>query len=153
MGIDKNSFKSKSVEYSTPIEIVMPLKNEFNLVLDVCASIDNHKCAKYYTKEHDSLNRKWHKIGNSWMNPPWSRELKKWVEKAYNESLKGITVVCLLPVRTNTLWWHRLIIDTGAEVRFLKGEIKFNGMDRGLWMPCSIVIFHASQSHGGTNGK
>ncbi len=146
MGIDTNSFTSKSVEYSTPIEIVEPLIKEFNIILDVCASGDNNKCSKYYTKYQDSLNRDWHKVGNCWMNPPWSRELKKWVEKAYEESKKGITVVCLLPVRSNTIWWHKLIIDTKAEVRFLKGEIKFNGMDRGLWLPCAIVIFKCINS-------
>lgn len=141
MGIDKNSFKSKSVEYSTPIEIVEPLKKEFNLQLDVCATNHNNKCKKYFTKEQDGLKLDWNKYGNCWMNPPWSRELKKWVAKAYEESQKGITVVCLLPVRTNTIWWHKYIIDTKTEVRFLKGEIKFNGMEKGLWLPCAIVIF------------
>ena len=153
MGIDKNSFKSKSVEYSTPIEIVEPLVKEFNLKLDVCASKENHKCERYYNKEEDSLNREWSMKGNCWMNPPWSRELKKWVIKAYEESQKGSTIVCLLPVRTNTLWWHKYIIDTGAEVRFLKGEIKFNGMERGLWMPCAIVIFRPSEIISNASGE
>lgn len=142
MGIDTNSFKSKSVEYSTPLEIVEPLKKEFNLKLDVCATQDNKKCEEFYTKEDNALIQDWYKFGNCWMNPPWSRELKKWVEKAYQESQKGATIVCLLPVRSNTIWWHKLIINTNTEVRFLKGEIKFNGMDRGLWLPCAIVIFH-----------
>jgi len=142
MGIEKNSFKSKSVEYSTPLEIVEPLIKEFNIELDVCATKENAKCPWFFTKEQDALQLAWTK--NCWMNPPWSRDLKKWVIKAYEQSQKGVNVVCLLPVRTNTQWWHKYIIDTKSEVRFLKGEIKFNGMKRGLWMPCAIVIFRAS---------
>ena len=141
MGIQKNTFKSNSVEYSTPKEIFEPLQKGFNIVLDVCASGENNKCDIYFSKEQNSLKQDWHKIGNAWMNPPFSRDLKKWVEKAYTEAQKGINVVCLLPVRSNTIWWHKFIIDTKSEVRFLKGEIKFNGMDRGLWLPFAIVIF------------
>ena len=144
-GIDKNAFKSKSVEYSTPKEIFEPLQREFNIILDVCASKENNKCDTYFSIERDSLKQDWHKVGNAWMNPPFSRKLKKWVEKAYQESQKGIVVVCLLPVRSNTIWWHKYIIDTKTEVRFLKGEIKFNGMDRGLWLPFAIVIFKKKQ--------
>lgn len=144
MGIDNNSFKSKSVEYETPTEIVEPLIEEFNIVLDVCATRENAQCAYFITKYQDAFTKDWSEHGNCWMNPPWGRGMKKWVERAREESRKGIVVVCLLPVRSNTIWWHKNIIDTKAEVRFLKGEIKFNKMERGLWLPCAIVIFRPS---------
>lgn len=139
MGIDNNSFKSKSQEYETPNEIFEPLQKEFSIELDVCATKQNSKCDWFFTKESDALQLAWTK--NFWMNPPFGRDLKKWVQKAYEESQKGVTGVLILPVRSNTHWWHKYIIDTKSEVRFLKGETKFVGHERGLWLPFAIVIF------------
>lgn len=154
MGIDNNTFKSKSEEYETPNEIFEPLQKEFNLKLDVCATKDNAKCKKYFEKKNvDSLTINWNEHGNFWMNPPFSRNLKKWVQKAYEESQKGVIGVCILPVRSNTQWWHKYIIDTGAEVRFLKGEIKFNNLKRGLWLPFAIVIFKCVKSSNSEGEK
>ena len=140
MGIgNKNKFKSESSEYETPNGIFIPLQKEFDLKLDVCATKENAKCKLFFTKEEDALSREWNE--NFWMNPPFGRNLKKWVQKAYEETKKGVTGVMLLPVRSNTLWWHKYIIDTKAEVRFLKGEIKFSKQKRGLWLPFAIVVF------------
>ena len=141
MGIQNNAFKSESEEYETPKEIFEPLQKEFNLQLDVCASSSNHKLDNYFNKEDDALTKDWHKQGNFWMNPPFGRQLKKWVQKSHEESQKGVVGVSILPVRSNTLWWHKYIIDTKAEVRFLKGEIKFGDCKRGLWLPFAIVIW------------
>jgi len=141
MGIGKeNKFKSKSSEYETPDEIFIPLQKEFDLKLDVCATKENAKCKRYFTKDDDALTKSWNI--NFWMNPPFGRNLKKWVQKAYEESKKGVIGVLLLPVRSNTIWWHKYIIDTKAEVRFLKGEIKFKGMINGLWLPFAIIILN-----------
>lgn len=139
MGIGKTSnFKSESVEYSTPIKLFEPLQKEFNIELDVCASKANHKCDTYYTKEDDALTKDW--LGNCWINPPFSRDLNKWVRKALNESKKhGGTKVCLIPLRANTKWFGEVVKD--AEVRFIIGEVNFNGAERGLWMPMCILIF------------
>ena len=150
MGIDNNAFKSKSEEYETPNEIFEPLQKEFNLKLDVCVTHLNSKCDLFYKKEDDSLTKDWHKDGNFWMNPPFGRDLKRWVQKAYEESQKGVIGVLILPVRCNTLWWHKYIIDTKAEVRFLKGETKFVGHKRGLWLPFAIVIFNKKIEGGGS---
>lgn len=140
MGIGKeNKFESTSTEYETPDYLFEPLKIEFDIILDVCATRKNTKCKLFFTKVEDAFSKEWHEYGNCWMNPPWGKELKKWVRKAYEESRKGITVVCLLPVRSNTNWWHDYCLK--GEIRFLKGEIKFKGMERGLWLPCAIVIF------------
>ncbi len=149
MGIGENSFKSKSEEYETPKEIFESLQREFNLQLDVCATRENTKCKKFYDKEDNALIQDWWRFGNFWMNPPFGRQLKKWVQKAYEESQKGVTGVCILPVRSNTLWWHKYIIDTKVEVRFLKGEIKFSNHKRGLWLPFAIVIFRCRSSSKG----
>jgi len=138
MGIGRKAeFKSNSVEQSTPLNLFTPLKVEFNIKLDVCASKNNYKCERYFTKEDNALLKEWN--GVCWMNPPFSRDLKKWVEKAYNASLKGNIIVCLLPVRSNTKWWHKFVMK--AELRFICGELKFDGHKRGLWLPMCVVIF------------
>lgn len=146
MGIGLNSFKSKSHIYETPKNIFEPLQEEFDLQLDVCANKENNKCEVYFTEKQDALSQNWNT--NFWMNPPFGRELRKFVKKAQEESEKNkVTGVCLIPVRSNTIWWHKYIIDTDAEVRFIKGEVKFVGFERGLWMPFAIVIFRPNLSH------
>ena len=139
MGIGKNiNFKSDSIEYSTPNKLFIPLRDEFNLKLDVCASLLNHKLESFYTKEDDALSKDW--IGNCWMNPPFNKELKKWVIKAYQESKKHSgTKVCLIPVRSNTVWWRNVCLE--SEIRFINGEVNFNDEPRGLWLPMCIIIF------------
>mgnify|MGYP002404017161 CR=1 FL=1 len=57
------------------------------------------------------------------MNPPYGREIGKWMKKAYESSLNGATVVCLVPARTDTKWWHKYAMK--GEVRFVKGRLKF----------------------------
>ena len=74
------------------------------------------------------------------MNPPFSRDLNKWVKKAYNDAQKfGGTKVCLIPVRSNTKWWAEVSIK--SEIRFINGEVNFNEEERGLWLPMCIIIF------------
>jgi phage N-6-adenine-methyltransferase len=114
------------------------LNEEFNFTLDVCASEFNYKNENYISKEQDSLNSDWGK-NVCWMNPPFN-ELGKWVKKAYEESLKGCKVICLIPSRTNTNWWHEYCMK--GETRYIKGRPKFKGCVHGFPQPLSIVIFH-----------
>lgn len=130
--------QSNSIEYSTPLAIVEPLIKEFGITKDVCASQTNHKLPDYWTKEDNALTKDWD--GNCWMNPPFSRDLSKWVRKAHIEAkVNGGTKVCLIPVRSNTKWWADVCKD--AEIRFINGEVNFNNEERGLWLPMCIVIF------------
>lgn len=135
---DSNRFASNNQEYATPWDLFNKLNDEFNFTLDVCANKINHKCEKYYTEEQNSLLMEWH--GVCWMNPPY-KDMKKWVIKAYNESRKNdTTVVCLIPARTNTNWWHEYCMK--GEIRFIKGRPKFEGCIHGLPQPLAIVIFN-----------
>ena len=132
--------ESKSVEYSTPLALVEPLIKEFNLTRDICASSENYKLSDYWTKEDDAFTKNWE--GNCWMNPPFSRDLNKWVRKAYAETygLDGSgTKVCLIPVRSNTKWWSE--VSPKSEIRFINGEVNFNNAERGLWLPMCIIVF------------
>lgn len=139
MGIGiNNNFSSKAIDYSTPMSLFKPLAEEFDLEIDVCASSDNNKLNVYWTIEDDALKQNW--IGNCWMNPPFSRQLNKWVKKAWQDSKRfNGTKVCLVPVRSNTKWWGEVIKD--AEIRFIIGEVNFNNAERGLWLPMCILIF------------
>lgn len=136
--MDKVLFSSKSVEWETPQWLYDKLDEMFGFNLDVCATKDNAKCIHYWSKEDDALTKDW--IGTCFMNPPYGREVYDWVKKAYTESKKhGSTIVCLLPARVDTRWWHEFCND--AEYKFLKGRLKFSNSDNSAPFPSVIVVF------------
>ena len=136
MAILDGKFSSIKQNWETPDELFIPLDKEFGFTLDVCADEHNAKCENYLSESNDALSLEW--SGVCWMNPPFG-EQGRWVKKAYEESTKGIVVVCLLPSRTNTNWWHDYCM--GGEIRFIRGRPKFKGAKYGLPQPLSIVIF------------
>ena len=77
--------------------------------------------------------------GTCWMNPPYGREIIKWMKKAYQESLKGCTVVCLVPSRTDTIWWHDYAMK--GEITFIKGRLKFGNQSNPAPFPSAVVVF------------
>ena len=95
---------SKTEEWETPQEFFNKLNEEFHFTLDVCATRENAKCSRFITKQDNALNLDWN--GTCWMNPPYGRQIKAWMKKAFDESLKGNTVVCLVPSRTDAGGWH-----------------------------------------------
>jgi len=136
----KTKFNTGKQTWETPDEIFEPLDKEFGFTLDVCANSDNTKCKEFIPEEIDGLKTRWASFPKQicWMNPPFG-EQGKWVKKAYEESQQGCVVVCLLPARTNTNWWHDYVMQN--EVRFIKGRPKFKGAKHGLPQPLAIVIF------------
>lgn len=132
-----NKFECTSEEWETPDNVFLPLAQEFNFDVDVAATSQNAKAAVFFSKSDDGLSQEW--SGICWMNPPFGLQLKKWVIKAYESSKNGATVVCLLPAKTNTNWWHDYCMK--GEIRFLRGRPKFNGAKHGLPFPLAIVIF------------
>lgn len=138
-------FSSKTDLWSTPHDLFNELNSEFGFTLDVCALPENAKCNKYYTPEIDGLKQDWN--GVCWCNPPYGREIGKWVEKAYNSAeIGGALVVMLLPARTDTRWFHDFIYGK-AEIRFIKGRIKFGNSTNSAPFPSMIVIFKGSENH------
>tara|TARA_R100000773_G_scaffold20680_1_gene18440 strand:+ start:603 stop:1112 length:510 start_codon:yes stop_codon:yes gene_type:complete len=117
-------YSSESNEWQTPIDFYDKLNDEFKFTLDPCASIHNYKCEKYFTIKENGLKQDWSK-DIVFMNPPYGKEIKYWVEKAYFESLKGAVVVCLIPARTDTSYWHDYIFPFAFDIRFIRGRIKF----------------------------
>ena len=133
-------YSSKTNEWSTPQDFFDELDKEFNFTLDPCATSENAKCTKYFTVEDDGLKQDWSK-DVVFMNPPYGREIKYWVKKAYEESLKGATVVCLIPARTDTTYWHNYIFGKADDIRFIKGRLKFGGSKNPAPFPSAIIIY------------
>jgi site-specific DNA-methyltransferase (adenine-specific) len=133
-------FSSKSEEWETPQELFDELNKEFNFTLDPCATPENAKCKQYFTKEDDGLSQDW-SGHNVFCNPPYGREIYKWVEKASKEAKNlAFSVIMLLPARTDTKYFHDFIYHK-AEIRFLKGRLKFRGSKNSAPLPSRIVIF------------
>jgi phage N-6-adenine-methyltransferase len=131
-------FSSKTDQWATPQKFFDDLNKDYKFTLDVCADHTNNKCTEYFTKEMDGLSMSW-KGYTCWMNPPYGREIGKWVKKAYEESLDGTTVVCLLPARTDTKWFHEYCIK--GEIEFIKGRLKFGDSKNSAPFPSMLVIF------------
>ena len=134
-------FSSNTDLWATPQSFYDKLNDEFRFNLDPCATPENAKCEKYFTKEVNGLNQNWggHKV---FCNPPYGRELSKWVKKAYEESLKPNTkVVMLIPARTDTKYFHEYIYHKAKEIRFLKGRLKFGDSKYSAPFPSMVVIF------------
>jgi phage N-6-adenine-methyltransferase len=131
-------FSSDTDQWSTPEATFLALDEEFHFTVDVCADASNAKCPQYFTKETDGLGQRW--TGICWMNPPYGSEIDTWVQKAFESSLFGTTVVCLLPARVDTKWWHGYVT-RATEVRYLQGRLKFGGMPNSAPFPSAVVIF------------
>lgn len=132
-------FSSKTEMWSTPQDFFDKLNDEFHFTLDVCAISENAKCERYFTPEQDGLSQKWD--GTVWCNPPYCRQTGRWVKKAYEESKNnGNTVVMLLPSRTDVSWFHDYILGK-AEIRFIRGRLKFGGSKNYAPFPSMVVIF------------
>lgn len=139
--ITQGLFTSTTDEWATPQDFFDQLDQEFHFKLDVCANDENHKCAKYFTKVDDGLNMDWGEVA-IWCNPPYGREIGKWVAKCANH--QGIAVM-LLPARTDTRWFHDYIYGN-AEIRFIKGRLKFGGSKNSAPFPSMVVIFRKEKN-------
>lgn len=168
--LDRVLFSSDSTEWETPKALFDQLNSEFNFEIDVCATYENRKCNNWLGHGPgniftDGLKHNW---GNMvcWMNPPYGEPefpcednckkkkcknrghhiteympgVNDWVKKAYEESLKGATVVCLLPARTDTKWFHNWVLGK-AEIRFIKGRLKFVGAPSSAPFPSMLAIY------------
>ena len=137
-------YSSKTNEWSTPQDFFDELDKEFNFTLDPCSTSENAKCAKYFTVEDDGLKQDW---SNDvvFMNPPYGREIKHWIKKAYEESLNGATVVCLIPSRTDTTYWHDYIFDKAYDIRFVRGRLKFGDSKNSAPFPSTVIIYKKNE--------
>lgn len=139
--ISRALFTSNTSEWETPQWLFDKLNNTYKFTLDVCALPENAKCVTYYTPDIDGLSQKWR--GSCWMNPPYGREIGKWIKKAYESAQDGATVVCLLPARTDTAWWHDYCMH--GDITFLRGRLKFGNAKNSAPFPSAIVVFRGQE--------
>jgi len=137
-------FSSATDQWATPQAFFAEWDALFRFELDVCADSTNAKCRRYFNKEDNGLAQDW-APNRCWMNPPYGREIGRWIKKAYDESCKGATVVCLLPARTDTAWWHDYVIEHG-EVAFIRGRLKFGNATSSAPFPSAVVVFYPQAS-------
>jgi site-specific DNA-methyltransferase (adenine-specific) len=147
-------FSSERTDWETPQDLFNELNEEFHFTLDVCATEENKKCERYFSKKINGLTEDW--FGTCFMNPPYGREIIDWVKKAHDEVDLSKTmretksdidkrvlttcVVGLLPARTDTQWFHDYIYNK-AEIRFLKGRVRFVGAKYSAPFPSMICIW------------
>lgn len=138
-------YTQTSIEWATPPELFKMLDDVHHFTLDVCANKKNHKCEKFFSPEQDGLAQSW--AGHTcWMNPPYGRTIGKWIKKAVEES-KHAKVVCLLPARTDTEYYHSYIQPNSVSTTFLKGRVGFIHPDKESVnrapFPSMVVVFDA----------
>jgi site-specific DNA-methyltransferase (adenine-specific) len=143
-------FSSASIEWGTPDDVIALVRTQYPLVLDVCATPGRQKAPNYFAppgadlsnafgdtiRAVDGLIQDWaawcrYLGGAAWMNPPFGRGvINRWVEKAALEADKGACVIALLPVRSDTSWWHNFVEpvrlgEKPGEVIFWRGRMRF----------------------------
>jgi len=131
-------FSSQDQTWSTPQDFYNELNKEFNFTLDPCCSKETAKCEKFYTEETDGLAQSWD--GETvFMNPPYGRVIGHWIKKA--SEIKNGTVVCLIPSRTDTRYFHDYLYQKeNVELRFLKGRLKFGNAKNSAPFPSLLAI-------------
>tara|TARA_Y100000034_G_C6856029_1_gene389024 strand:- start:713 stop:1219 length:507 start_codon:yes stop_codon:yes gene_type:complete len=145
-------FSSKSAEWETPEDFFNKLNQTYNFTLDPCSTSANTKCQNHYTKEEDGLTQDW---GGQqvFVNPPYGRQMKKWVKKAFEEGQKpDTTVVMLIPSRTDTKYWHDYCMKADV-IYFVKGRLHFKNKVAADYtgktktspapFPSAVVVFGA----------
>lgn len=140
-------YSSQKVEWETPQPIFDFMNKMYHFTLDVCALPENTKCAAYYTPTQDSLKQNWQ--GVCWMNPPYGRDIAKWMKKAYETAkCNQGTVVALVHARTDTKWWHDYAMNA-TQIIFIKGRLKFGNAEASCPFPSCFVIFEKGQVNTG----
>jgi phage N-6-adenine-methyltransferase len=155
-------FSKASDEWETPQAFFDVLNLEFHFDVDAAATESNSKCGEaWFGLDDDAMCQDallithWGLPFNPfvvWLNPPYSK-CREFIAKAAEEAGKGCTVVCLVPSRTDTRWWHDYVWDRethqprpGVEVRFVKGRLKFGGSVAGAPFPSVLVIFRPQEA-------
>lgn len=143
----KACLSSKTDQWTTPQDFFDKLNDEFHFTLDPCADSTNHKCDLFFTKEQNGLSKDWGGY-SVFCNPPYGREISKWVQYSYEQSKKpNTTVVMLIPARTDTAYFHDYIYGK-AEIRFIRGRLKFGQATQGAPFPSMVVVFKGENDNG-----
>jgi site-specific DNA-methyltransferase (adenine-specific) len=135
-------FTNQDPTWETPQWLFDLISEEFGFTLDVCSNHENAKCEKHFTVDDNGLAQSWSEH-TCWMNPPYGRDVRKWCKKAYEESIGGALVVGLVPARVDTGWWFDYCINA-AEIRFIRGRLRFGDSNSNAPFPSAVVIWDNS---------
>ena len=135
--------------WTTPRDFFDKLNAEFDFGLDA-AALQNSTLVpdNWYGPDHpdpaarDALRIDWNHNSRGkpiWLNPPYGRVIKDWMRKASEVASGGGTVVCLVPARTDTAWWHDYCINA-YEIRYIRGRLKFGGQKNSAPFPSAVVV-------------
>jgi len=127
----KVHFSSLRLNWQTPKAVYQVLDAEFGFDCDPCP----------HQPKGDGLKSEWAQC--NFVNPPYGRELPKWIKKGFEQWQQGKTVVFLIPSRTDTRWWHEYCMKA-TEIRFIKGRLRFDDQKNSAPFPSAIVIFKGS---------
>jgi phage N-6-adenine-methyltransferase len=133
-------FRSNKHTWETPPETFDPLHAEFGFTIDVCALPHNAKLPRFYTPDQDGLQQDWSEEV-VWCNPPYGREIGKWMRKAVEAWQAGATVVCLVPGRRGPLWWRAYVKPYATEIRDLEKRLRFVGAPAHASFDSAVVIY------------
>lgn len=147
--MNKALLESGNMCWCTPQDFFDALNAEFDFVLDPAATDKTAKCSLYYTPETDGLSQSWDRGGAVFCNPPYGREIGKWVKKAFTEAQRmRHPIVLLIPARTDTQYFHDYIYGK-AQVRFVRGRLKFTDDEGNVAdsapFPSMVVIYNNSE--------
>ena len=134
-------FSSRSSEWSTPQDLFDQLDAEFGFTLDVAATAENAKCSTFFSRVEDGLAQLW--TGVVWLNPPYGKTIGLWLAKAEAASNAGAILVALIPSRTDTRWWHSIVMGA-SEIRYLPGRLRFGGCANSAPFPSAVVVWRSS---------
>lgn len=137
------------MHWVTPLALFERLNEEFRFDWDVCATADNAKCYSFFSPEDDGLDQNWDRM-TCWMNPPYGRGIGAWMQKAYESSQAGATVVALIPSRTNPPWFHDWVLNKAAEIRIIRSKVPFVGPKKGVPFWGSLLAIYRPKWSGET---
>jgi len=139
-------FSSKTGNWATPQDFFNKLERELGpFTLDACATTHNAKCSNFFSPQEDGLSKDWFGY-NVFVNPPYGKDIGKWIKKGYEESLKKRTrVVMLIPARTDTKYWHNYVMKAHS-IHFVKGRLKFGDSQNSAPFPSAVVVFGSQWS-------
>lgn len=135
---DEILLSSKKEDWETPKNLFDYFNKIYNFTLDPCSTKENAKCKKFYTKNDNGLSKEW--SGSVFVNPPYCRKTKLWVEKAFNEKENCDYIVMLLPCRPDVSYFHDFILNK-SRIIFLRGRLKFGNSKNTAPFPSMIVIY------------
>lgn len=146
MGIHESLYSSRSEEWPTPQSFFDTLNAEFKFTLDPCATAENAKCKRYFTKEEEGLLQDWGRAV-VFCNPPYGKMMRAWAQKCFTASQTGATVVLLAHSRTDTSWFHDWVYGKASEIRFVRGRLKFGNGKQSAPFPSMVAVFRPPMQH------